>query len=759
MESPSRFTQALRADRVPELLQRGYVATEDAVVLVGDTAMVAKVTDSAGKPWAIRAAIEHGTGLFWERHYRSVSDSLPHSIHEYFPRDIHPVPGGITLVGRKFPAVLMEWIEGPTLFQAVDRAARRGNRDVLAAIAAALRDLSIGLRDSRVTHGDLCADNLMLRPSGDLVCVDLDTLEWPGTRKRMHDVQPHPYRHPGRSGTPAHQDAFALLVMLVSTMLLYDSPGLREAIGSSADAPNPALLFSVDDMREPDQSEAMAIARDHASERGHALLELLTRAANSEAFRSQQLLDQAFDLLHLPDSGQDVDIEAPEVSTPALDAIQEQQLDVAAAVMRLREMYGNQSSAPPKRTGDFAQTWPEPVARREDPMPVIEVWDEEEKETPRPTEVIRRPIERIMRRPMKPADQVLKEEAREARRIDQAIAQHARTHEDAEILELAAKATAANLILEENTRRHIRLARDRTQVRERLNLALERNDRRELSDLAVSGELALLGDTTRESLVKVLQALEWPSLLRALETDDDSLILIWFDEELFEDAKSLPSAMRMRVDLAGRRIEWVTKVREALRNRDAVALEPLVAHEPQDARSRLSEQERRRVRELVNRSRALQELEKSLRTGNTQRIIGALAAVDSTGAVIEDPDMWAAVRRIIDRTELLKSLADAARRDPPDDRKLASLIPQVKAMGVAHDPALRGDLSLDRLEQLVLRGAAARRIRRGIAMDDDRAIRLAAFPDTTGALSLLTAEEQERVDTARARKRVRRIDV
>ena len=117
------------------------------------------------------------------------------------------------------------------------------------------------------------------------------------------------------------------------------------------------------------------------------------------------------------------------------------------------------------------------------------------------------------------------------------------------------------------------------------------------------------------------------------------------------------------------------------------------------------------------------------------------------------------MRRIIERADLVKAAIDAADKEPPDDRALAAILPRIKEQGIAHDPALRGDYSLDRLEAIILRGAAVRRIRRGIDHNDDRAIRLAAFPDTTGALSLLTPEERQRVEVARARKRVKRIDV
>lgn len=763
MESRSRLSNALLSNRVPELLAEGYesVLTSAGVprLRAGDTAIVACLQDSAGDKTALRIANEFGSGIFWQRHYQSMADSLPASVRSYFPQHIAPLVGGITLVGRKMPTVLMEWIDGPTLFEAIDRAASRQNRDVLDAIAASLQDLSIGLRDSRVTHGDLTPDNLMLRSSGDLVCVDLDSLEWPGARKRIHDVAEHAYRHPRRSGTPAHQDAFALLVMFVSTMLLRDAPTLREDFGQTGENLDASLLFGLWDLRDARNSETFAEIGARVNSRGRALLDLLQQACEAEAFRAQQLLDEAFDIANLPESTPGSALEDLEGSDSGSPEQTPEDFDIAAAVGKLRELYGYQPVEPARNSYNYSETWPELKTPEEPERPEFELtWDEGDTQAT-PMEVVKRPLERIARRVVTDSSKVLEQEAEDARAIDREIARLARTRDDAAILDLSRESNRRNLVLEESTRRTIRAAQDRTHIRSRLESALQRNDRRDLADLAVSGELALLGDTTRDSLVKVLQALEWPSLLRALETDDDSLILMWFDEELFEDEKSLPHAMRARIELARTRIRWVEEVRKHLRNRDAEALEPLISSEPQNGRQQISESERRRVRQLIDGRRALSELDRAMKSGNTNRVITALSAVEKTGSIIDDPALWKAVRRIVERSELIQQTIEAAKKSPPDDRLLASLVPQLKAQGVAHDPALRGVYSLDRLETMIIRGAAVRRIRRAIDNDDDRAIRLAAFPDATGALSLLTAAERERVDIARARKRVKRIDV
>ncbi|MCO5224070.1 MAG: hypothetical protein M9953_01930 [Thermomicrobiales bacterium] len=758
MESRSRLSNALQGNRVPELDALGYEAVigrDGRVVLAGGTqANVGCVRDHSGRLIAARVASDHNGGVFWQRHYGSMESGLPRSVRSYFPARIEPLTSGITLVGRKVPTVLMEWIDGPTLLAAISRAASSRNSDVLTALAHALRDLSIGLRDGRVTHGDLTPQNLMLRSNGDIVCVDLDTLEWPGARKRVHDDPVHAYRHPRRAGTPAHQDAFAILVMFTSTILLRETPLLQ--ISAEASEPgDSAMVFSSWDLRDHDGSAMFASVREQTTPLGRAMLDVLIRACDAEAFRAQEMLDAAFDMLPMSPTEP---VRIVEETTLAPPPESPEELDIKAAVARLRELYGGGTASASKPAFSFADTWPEAVEQPMDRLPDVEpVWHESV--VPQTVDVVRRPIERLTRRSGRDLARVLEDEARAAHEIDQGIAIAAKSHDDELILSLARAATREQLVLEESSRRLIRRAQERTAVRAKLAKALETNDRRALADLAVSGDLALLGDTTRESLVKVLQALEWPSLLRALETDDDALIMLWYDEELFDDPRSLPTAMRMRVDLARQRLQWLEDVRAKMHDRDAESLEMLVTNEPDGGRQRLSPAERRRVGELIDRKRSLSELDRSLRSGNMQRVVSALAAVEQTGASIEDPQTWSQVRQIVTRSEVVQAAIAAASANPPDDRTLAAIVPRLKELGIAHDPALRGDYSIDKLESIIIRGAAVRRIRRTIQQNDDRAIRLAAFPDTTGALSWLTASERERVETARARKRVKRLDV
>lgn len=752
LDSHSRLSNALQANRVPELLTMGLYAATVAVgepaVIVGDTAILTQVRDEEGSSFALRVVKEHGEGGHWRRHYAAMQESLPGAAREYIPAGVRVLPNGITLVGRKMPAMLMEWIDGPTLLQAADRAAHDRNADILQALAQAVRDLSNGMRDARIAHGDLAPDNLMLRSNGDLVCVDLDTMQWPGVRKRTVEGGSVAYRHPGRNATVPHQDAFATLVMYVSLMLIAEKPTLRNDLGNDASIHGGALLFTSWDIQDPAGSRAFAQVREQVGRQGRSLVNVLAQASTAEAFRAQEFLDAAYDIGHA-DGPKDVTL-------PELPADQD---SLGEAVSRLREMYGTADTIAPinEPSASFARTWPRSVEPVQEPRDAAN-WPSPSTPTSRSTPP-RRPASRTVE-PLEPPQDpftTLDREEQEIQKAEARIEEFSRRQMDADVIRIADDLERQKRPMREATRRLVRTARERHELRVRLTRALERHDRRELTDLAVSGDLAMLGDTDRSSLVKVLQALEMPALERAVETDDDTLILMWYDADLFDD-DALPDSVRRRVDLAQRRLRWLDQLRMALKSRKVSQIEDLLDTAPQGALHQLSEGERTRARQLVDRHAALKELDRALASGTHRSVVAALSAIDRVGARIEDPRTWESVRGVVEKAALMDQIAKAAREEPPDDRALASLVPAVKSMGLAHDPALRDDLSIERLDAMVTRGAAIRRIRRGIRNNDDRAIRLAAFPDTTGAIAFLTEEEQERVEAARSRKLVRRFD-
>ncbi|MDQ3654991.1 MAG: hypothetical protein M3457_07925, partial [Chloroflexota bacterium] len=331
---------------------------------------------------------------------------------------------------------------------------------------------------------------------------------------------------------------------------------------------------------------------------------------------------------------------------------------------------------------------------------------------------------------------------------DRRVLSESRRKRDTAVIAVADEAHERQIPLGPQARAIVRQANERTAVRAELTAALAQSDRQRLAELAVSGQLVVLGDADRQSLQQVLQAIEWPALQRAIQTDDDVLIAAAFDDELFEGANLLDNDVRDRVALARRRVQWLGAARAALAKRDSSQLRELLIDPPEGAPERLSAPERRRIRRAIERRHALAELDSAIRGDDDAAIIVSLNRVERVGARISDRVTWARVQQVVERVSIIDELLSAAEAQPLDHVRIAQLIPALKALGLEHDPRLGDDQLVERLEAHVIRMAHVRRIRAAIARDNDLAIVVAAVPDPRNALDMLSEPERNRVAAA-----------
>jgi len=749
MDTRSRLHNALARSHVPKLARHRLRPLLDQrgqpKVVSGDQAVVAQMTRSDGALRALRIPLSPDSGRGWPAHYGMIHDQLPDAVKLWFPRAIDVLDGGLPLGSQSVPAVLMEWIDGPTLLQAAHRAATDGNAAVLRALADALRDLAESFQTHEVVHGDLAADNLIVRVSGELVAVDLDSLAWTGYAPRSMHEPTMVHRFRGRRASGAQQDAFATLVLYVSLMLLAEMPELRERHGDPPTAHGGAILFSSWDLADPATSRVFTDVRRRVDDEARRLVDLLRQACLSEAAGIPDILAEAFDGAPLSphaaatwsEPGQVAQKPEPKPATSTWD------------LSRVIDRIASQEDG-------FVQTVrkPEPVLPAA-PDPVLA-------ERARLREAIARGDDaEVLRSAVRLADdpvaQLYKIDVERVLAVgyQKRIADAARQQRDELVLQIAAEAELRHLPMSQASRRLIRQSRERLDVRDRLQVALADNDRTSLADLAVSGDLVVLGDTDRESLQQVLRALEWPNMQRALETDNDLIILEAFDEELFGGPEAVPTAVRHRVNLATARLAWIRDVRAGLKQRNVIELARLFATAPPGGAERLSAAERQRAERMIQQQAALDGLETAIRTGNDGEILTSLHEVERVGARIEDAFIWSSLRHVVERASLVERILDAARADPVDDRQLAHLLPVAKTLGLMHDPSFHDDVAWDMLELRVMQGAAMRRIRRALATDDDHLIAQTAWPDVAGAVPLLTSAERLRVEDARDRRKRR----
>jgi hypothetical protein len=752
LETLLRYQNALSRPSVPLLTRIGARIEIDhnrlPVAVAGKDSVVFRLTGDDGAKIALRLPQQENGAGEWPVRYAALDayDAGPlrrrlapgYKVH----RNAVSVAAAEGDEIERLTALVSNWIEGPTLLAAADRAARAGNVQILRALAMAVRDVANAMRQAGFVHGDLTASNLVVNKEGQLVLVDLDTASWPGSPLGTTGSGSPGYRHPTGAASTRLRDGFPILVMYASLMALAENPDRRRSWGDPVSTPDGVLLFTDWDLGAPDTSESI---RDVRRVSGREVARLLGAV--------QRVLDDG------PESIERHLKVIPGLAPLAvIDPVPESTgntWDLGAAVRRMRSRFDADPPRPQAPAEDLPvdefATWATPT--------VVEPIDEPGKDVAELRAELKRaiaggreadvarlwlalghdPVARTMG---------LEVEAVYAASLSARIERETRQGRDAMVVAIAAEAKQRHIPLPPEARAMVRRAKDRIEVRNRLDYALEADSRDDLAELAVSGQLVVLGDTDRRSLVRVLQALEWPLLQRALETDDDRMIVSAYDQELFEEAESLPPHVTARVTLARERLKWADRMRAALHQRLASEVVALHDSAPERAEAHLSAAERKRIHRLVEQQRALRNLAQAIQSNDEGEIVAALAIVERVGARLGEHFPWHAIRDVLERVSLIEDLIEAARATPIDHVRLAQLIPAARAIGLENDSRLSGDLALDVLQTKVIHAAHVRRVRLAIQRGDDRHIVWAALPDVYNVLDELTEPERDRIAQA-----------
>lgn len=186
--------------------------------------------------------------------------------------------------GKFYPVILMDWVQGDTLFNWVR--ARCAANDAAALGEAARRWLSTvkELADARVAHGDIQHANIMVTDAGDIRLVDYDGMCVPElVGRRNLEVGVEPYQHPDRNPTTLLSmdlDRYSSIVIYVALRALAAAPELwRRHVEQTG---NDKLLFRKDDLSAPS---------------GSALYADLKRSPEPDV---RELIDQLVELTRVP---------------------------------------------------------------------------------------------------------------------------------------------------------------------------------------------------------------------------------------------------------------------------------------------------------------------------------------------------------------------------------------------------------------------------------------------------------------------------
>ncbi len=180
----------------------------------------------------------------------------------------------------EFPIILMDWVEGTTLDQYiqkyVDRYQRAESLDEIYASEEKITELLISgyelsflayqfsclamwLMSQPFAHGDLKPDNILVKEDGTLVLVDYDGMYVPAMKsQKARELGSPDFRHPLRTEDDfdEHIDDFPISSILLSLLAISYDPKLLEEYGGDG-----RLLFSERDYRKLTESRVIDALR------------------------------------------------------------------------------------------------------------------------------------------------------------------------------------------------------------------------------------------------------------------------------------------------------------------------------------------------------------------------------------------------------------------------------------------------------------------------------------------------------------------
>jgi hypothetical protein len=643
------------------------------------------------------------------------------SEHSPLVQFIHLFPDGLLLPGPDFrsltePVIAMEWIEGPTLIEAVDRAARLNEKRVLSALANSWLRAVAANREVEFSHGSLTGQNVLIDLERGPVFVDYDTAWWPGAVSLSKAKPPAAYSHPrGVASAPERRDDFAALLIYVSLRALALDPSLRESFGDPPARIDGALLFSPSDLAASGKSNLFDRLKHLPDDEFQSVLGILRESCRSSV-DSVPPIDDAWQAARaaVAEARAEPPLPPLPVSTPPV-AAEATWYDVVP-----REPV--QAS-----TADFIAA----VIDRDADV-VVELWPA----VRHAPEVIPYAIQ---------ATNLASEHVR--LRVANAID----SGDDDALIAAVERAESLVIAVQPAARRAYRRALHQSDLRARLIQALEGDDRQRLADMAASGELDELRGVSRSAERSVRLAIKWQQLQKAIDLDSDEQILASSLDELLAEPDYVSQEDKNRISLAQGRRRWLQNVRSALSQRDAVALAELFAAKPSDGDALLGPSEKRRASRMIAQRRAAVRLREALSSGDDRKLVDAMNDLENTGALLPSDLDWSSIQTVADRLSIVASIRRAASTNPPDYARLGRLLPAAReAFGVSQ-PYLGHGMDFAGLELDVRRSAHRERLREALRNNDLNAILTAASPDPYGAIATLTQDEQERVEVVLAR--------
>ncbi len=193
---------------------------------------------------------------------------LPYFVRFEYKKD------ALLINGKLYPVVLMDWVEGDTLKDYINK--NISNLNKLEQLAHEFSEMVKQLHKHNIAHGDLQHGNIIINNSGKLTLVDYDSMYVPDLRGMTDEIKGLPgYQHPARNINKfvTHKlDYFSELVIYLSILIFIESPDLWYKYKDTEE-----LLFSKEDFINPSNSILINSFRKSKNKKIKLLTEMLVK--------------------------------------------------------------------------------------------------------------------------------------------------------------------------------------------------------------------------------------------------------------------------------------------------------------------------------------------------------------------------------------------------------------------------------------------------------------------------------------------------
>lgn len=167
------------------------------------------------------------------------------------------VESAINTIQGVQPIVLMDWVEAQPIKEYIKDCL--GETSKLKDLARNFLEMVKVLHQNNIAHGDLQHGNVLVKPSGDIVLVDYDSMYVPALNGWNDEIKGLPgYQHPGRIKNKYLSekiDYFSELVIYISIIALSHNPQLWD---KTKMADSDTMLFSEKDIESRGSSPIFA---------------------------------------------------------------------------------------------------------------------------------------------------------------------------------------------------------------------------------------------------------------------------------------------------------------------------------------------------------------------------------------------------------------------------------------------------------------------------------------------------------------------